>query len=78
VTVTKAAFRSSASPRTTEAAITGTVNSQLGKASAPRPEVLNAMRALREMPPYAREREIDHGRYSHFSPDERQLLRDVQ
>jgi hypothetical protein len=75
VTVTKAAFRSSASPRTTEAA---TINSQLERASAPRPEVLNAMRALREMPPYAREREIDHGRYSHFSPEERRLLRDVQ
>jgi hypothetical protein len=33
------------------------------------------MRALREMPPFAREREIDHGRYSHFSPEERDLLR---
>jgi hypothetical protein len=33
------------------------------------------MRALREMPPFAREREIDHGRYSHFSPEERDLLK---
>jgi hypothetical protein len=33
------------------------------------------MRALREMPPFARQREIDYGRYSHFTPGERQLLR---
>jgi hypothetical protein len=42
-----------------------------------RPEVQNAMRALREMPPFAREREIDTGRYSHFSPEERELLRSL-
>jgi hypothetical protein len=35
------------------------------------------MRALREMPPFAREREIDRGRYSHFSPEERNLLRNL-
>jgi hypothetical protein len=40
-----------------------------------RPEVQIAMRALREMPPFAREREIETGRYSHFSPEERELLR---
>jgi hypothetical protein len=39
--------------------------------------VLNAMRALREMPPFAREREIDHGRYSKFSAEERELLRNL-
>jgi hypothetical protein len=39
--------------------------------------VLKAMRALREMPPFAREREIDFGRYSHFSPQERELLRNL-
>jgi len=44
----------------------------------PRREVLNAMRALREMPPFAREREIDHGRYSHFSAEERELLKNLQ
>jgi hypothetical protein len=42
-----------------------------------RPEVQNAMRALREMPPFAREREIDTGRYSSFSPEERELLRSL-
>lgn len=46
--------------------------------AAPRREVLNAMQALREMPPFAREREIDYGRYSHFSPEERELLRKLE
>jgi hypothetical protein len=45
---------------------------------APRREVLNAMRALHEMPPFAREREIEHGRYSHFSPEEREMLRNAE
>jgi len=35
------------------------------------------MRALREMPPLAREREIDFGRYGDFSPEERELLRNL-
>jgi hypothetical protein len=30
------------------------------------------------MPPYAREREIEHGRYSHFSPEEREMLRNAE
>jgi hypothetical protein len=42
-----------------------------------RPEVQYAMRALREMPPFAQEREIETGRYSHFSPEERELLRNL-
>jgi hypothetical protein len=46
--------------------------------AAPRREVLNAMRALHEMPPFAREREIEHGRYSHFSPEEREMLRNAE
>jgi hypothetical protein len=29
------------------------------------------------MPPFAREREIETGRYSHFSPEERELLRSM-
>jgi hypothetical protein len=44
---------------------------------ARRPEVEKAMRSLREMPPYAREREIDHGHYSNFSSEEMELLRAV-
>jgi hypothetical protein len=42
-----------------------------------RPAVLKAARALREMPPFAREREIDFGRYSNLSPKERELLRNL-
>jgi hypothetical protein len=42
-----------------------------------RPEVQHAMQELREMPPFAREREIETGRYSHYSPQEKQLLRSV-
>ena len=45
---------------------------------SPRLEVISAMRALREMPPFAREREINHGRHSHFSPEERELLKNLQ
>jgi hypothetical protein len=33
------------------------------------------MRALGEMPPYAREREIERGRYRNFSAEEKDLLR---
>jgi hypothetical protein len=29
------------------------------------------------MPPFAREREIETGRYSHFLPEERELLRSI-
>ena len=42
------------------------------------PEVQNAMRALREMPPFARLREIETGRYSHLAAEERALLRNVK
>jgi len=62
VSVAQAAFRSPAATDT----------------AAPRREVLNAMRALREMPPFAREREIEHGRYSQFSAEERELLRNME
>jgi hypothetical protein len=39
-----------------------------------RPGVQNAFFHLREMPPFAREREIKTGRYSHFSAKERAFL----
>ncbi len=42
-----------------------------------RPEVKRAMQMLHEMPPFAREREIASGRYSQFSPAEKELLRSV-
>jgi len=66
-----------ASPANVSAAsaITSNYNQASPSSTPPRREVLNAMRALREMPPFAREREIDHGRYSKFSAEERELLR---
>jgi hypothetical protein len=46
------------------------------KASAPlRPEMQKALQRLSEMPPFAREREIETGRYSQFSSAEKQILR---
>lgn len=36
--------------------------------------VRNAIETLRAMPPAAREREVESGRYSQFSPQERQIL----
>ena len=37
----------------------------------------NAIQHLREMPPYAREREINRGRYSHFTTEEKGRLRSL-
>jgi hypothetical protein len=73
-----AAFRSPASASTSEAGPAIISDGQLERFSAPRREVLNAMRVLHEMPPFAREREIEHGRYSNFSPEEREMLRNAE
>ena len=40
----------------------------------PRQEVQNAIRAMREMPPYAFQRRIDSGYYSSFTPEEREVV----
>jgi hypothetical protein len=40
-----------------------------------RPEMQKALQRLREMPPFAREREIETGPYRQFSPEEKQILR---
>jgi hypothetical protein len=49
------------------------------KAGAPlRPEMQKALQRLSEMPPFAREREIETGRYSQFSAGEKQILRNGQ
>ena len=42
--------------------------------AALRPEVQNAIRLLRAMPPTARQERINSGRYASFSPEERTLL----
>jgi hypothetical protein len=39
-----------------------------------RPGVRNAIAALRAMPPAARDRQLNSGRYASFSPEERELL----
>jgi hypothetical protein len=40
--------------------------------------VQSAMRSLKEMPPFAREREIETGRYSSLSPEDKELLRNMK
>jgi len=46
------------------------------QADAPlRPEMQKALQRLREMPPFAREREIETGRYRQLSSEEKQILR---
>jgi hypothetical protein len=40
-----------------------------------RAEMQKALQRLREMPPFAREREIQTGRYRQFSSEEKQILR---
>lgn len=61
-------------PATRERASTERADAQ---ANAPlRPEVQKALQRLSEMPPFAREREIETGRYSQFSAEEKQVLRD--
>jgi hypothetical protein len=43
--------------------------------AALRPEVANVIRALRAMPPNARQQQIDSGRYDNLSPREMQVVR---
>jgi hypothetical protein len=40
-----------------------------------RPEMQRALERLQHMPPFAREREIEAGRYRQFSPEDKQILR---
>lgn len=54
----------------TAASNTRPINSSARRLPAPRPEVQNVIRALRAMPPAARQREIDSGRYSNLTPQE--------
>jgi len=46
-----------------------------GQLPAMRPEVQNVIRALRAMPPEARQRQLESGRYSNLSPQELKLVR---
>jgi hypothetical protein len=49
--------------------------SSLQTEAALRPGLQRALERLRNMPPFAREREIESGRYSRFSAEDKQLLR---
>jgi hypothetical protein len=40
-----------------------------------RPEMQQALARLQNMPPFAREREIESGRYRQFSTEDKQILR---
>ena len=40
-----------------------------------RPEMRRALERMSNMPPFAREREIETGRYSQFSAQDKQILR---
>lgn len=42
-----------------------------------RPEVQNVIRALRAMPPEARQQQLDSGRYNNLSPQELRLVREA-
>ena len=70
------AYRLQDAPRNIAQATADASSYRVADASVPPSrEVRNAMRALREMPPSVRQREIDTGRYSHFSAEERELLK---
>jgi hypothetical protein len=59
----------------TAASNTRPINSSARRLPASRPEVQNVIRALRAMPPAARQREIDSGRYSNLTPQELQFAK---
>ena len=40
-----------------------------------RPEIERALERLQNMPPFARERELETGRYRQFSAEDKQILR---
>ncbi|HSY98448.1 MAG TPA: hypothetical protein VK788_03050 [Terriglobales bacterium] len=76
MSVTPASYRASSSSPVHSTTERATIERATAQADAPlRPEVQRALQRLREMPPFAREREIETGRYRQFSPEEKQILR---
>jgi hypothetical protein len=67
--------RITATPTTTQSDYRMAQPAALKNTTKKKDDVQAAMRALREMPPFAREREIETGRYSQFSPQDKELLR---
>ena len=79
VTIRNASYTSSAQSYATRATATPSSYRPAGAAIRQlpplRPEVQNVIRALRAMPPAARERQLDSGRYSNFTPKELEIVR---
>jgi hypothetical protein len=76
MSVTPSSYRASSSIPVHSTTERATLERAAAQADAPiRPEVQKALQRLREMPPFAREREIETGRYRQFSPEEKQILR---
>jgi len=78
LTLREATYRPPASYRTasaTTSAVSYRPAAAVRQLPPMRPEVQNVIRALRGMPPQARQRAIDSGRYSSFSPQEMKLVR---
>jgi len=76
MSVTPASYRASSSSPVHSTTERATIEPATAQADAPlRPEVQRALQRLREMPPFAREREIETGRYREFSREEKQILR---
>jgi len=76
MSVTPASYRASSSSPVHSTTERATIERATAQADAPlRPEVQKALQRLREMPPFAREREIETGRYRQFSAEEKQILR---
>jgi hypothetical protein len=76
MSVTPSSYRAAGSIPAHYTTNRATTDQAIEQAGAPlRPEVQKALERLREMPPFAREREIETGRYSQYSPEEKQILR---
>jgi hypothetical protein len=80
LTLNQAVYRHPAANYGTSAAMTGASYRPVSaerQLSSMRPEVQNVIRALRAMPPQARQQQIDSGRYSNLSPQEMKLVRNA-
>ena len=76
MSVTPPSYRASSSSPADSTKERATIERAAAHADTPlRPEVQKALQRLREMPPFAREREIETGRYRQFSPEEKRILR---
>jgi hypothetical protein len=76
MSVTPSSYRAAGSIPAHSNTERATTERAIAQASAPlRPEMQKALQRLSEMPPFAREREIETGRYSQFSAQEKQILR---